>query len=78
MRIKRLEHNLVGALSKIETDLAHEIQGVLSQPCLNLVGQSSIMQMLALIDKVDLVIALIQVLLIWLMMQTPVLSLCSS
>lgn len=48
---------LAGSPSKIEIDLANEIQDELSQPCLNLVGQSSIMQMLALIDKVDLVIA---------------------
>ncbi len=48
---------LAGSPAKIEIDLAEEIQQKLTEPCLNLVGQSSIMQMLALIDKVNMVIA---------------------
>jgi heptosyltransferase I len=48
---------LAGSPAKVEVDLAERIQSLLTQPCLNLVGESSIMQMLALIDKVDMVIA---------------------
>ncbi|MEZ9541691.1 glycosyltransferase family 9 protein [Vibrio sp. 10N.286.48.C11] len=48
---------LAGSPAKVEIDLAEEIQRKLTEPCLNLVGQSSIMQMLALIDKVNMVIA---------------------
>ncbi len=48
---------LAGSPAKVEVDLAERIQSLLTQPCLNLVGKSSIMQMLALIDKVEMVIA---------------------
>jgi len=48
---------LAGSTAKVEVDLAERIQSLLTEPCLNLVGQSSIMQMLALIDKVEMVIA---------------------
>ncbi|MGR5195458.1 glycosyltransferase family 9 protein [Vibrio sp. WZ-1] len=48
---------LAGSPAKVEVDLAERIQSLLTQPCLNLVGESSIMQMLALIDKVEMVIA---------------------
>ncbi|MDF2153936.1 glycosyltransferase family 9 protein [Vibrio sp. CAU 1672] len=48
---------LAGSPAQVEVDLAQDIQALLSEPCLNLVGQSSILQMLALIDNVDMVIA---------------------
>jgi len=48
---------LAGSPAKIEVDLAEHIQSLLTEPCLNLVGESSIMQMLSLIDKVEMVIA---------------------
>ncbi len=48
---------LAGSAARVEVDLAERIQSLLTEPCLNLVGQSSIMQMLALIDKVEMVIA---------------------
>ncbi|ENM3911865.1 glycosyltransferase family 9 protein [Vibrio cholerae] len=48
---------LAGSPAKVEVDLAEHIQSLLTEPCLNLVGESSIMQMLALIDKVEMVIA---------------------
>ncbi len=48
---------LAGSPAKVEVDLAERIQSLLTEPCLNLVGGSSIMQMLALIDKVEMVIA---------------------
>ncbi|MFN1650721.1 glycosyltransferase family 9 protein [Vibrio rotiferianus] len=48
---------LAGSPAKVEIDLAEQIQAQLPEPCLNLVGQSSLLQMLALIDKVDMVIA---------------------
>ncbi|HGF5109362.1 TPA: glycosyltransferase family 9 protein [Vibrio parahaemolyticus] len=48
---------LAGSPAQVELDLADAIQYRLEEPCLNLVGQSSILQMLALIDKVDMVIA---------------------
>ncbi|EGU33589.1 glycosyltransferase family 9 protein [Vibrio scophthalmi] len=48
---------LAGSPAQVEIDLAQDIQTLLSEPCLNLVGESSIMQMLALIDIVDIVIA---------------------
>lgn len=48
---------LAGSPAKVEVDLAERIQSLLAKPCLNLVGESSIMQMLALIDKVEMVIA---------------------
>ncbi|YCO03490.1 glycosyltransferase family 9 protein [Vibrio sp. VNB-15] len=48
---------LAGSPAKVEGDLANEIQTLLREPCLNLVGKSSILQMLALIDNVEMVIA---------------------
>ncbi|MGR5434399.1 glycosyltransferase family 9 protein [Vibrio owensii] len=48
---------LAGSPAKVEVDLANEIQALLREPCLNLVGESSILQMLALIDKAEMVIA---------------------
>ncbi|MFV8456671.1 glycosyltransferase family 9 protein [Vibrio owensii] len=48
---------LAGSPAKVEVDLANEIQTLLREPCLNLVGESSILQMLALIDTVQMVIA---------------------
>ncbi len=48
---------LAGSPAQVELELAEGIQSRLKEPCLNLVGQSSILQMLALIDNVDIVIA---------------------
>lgn len=48
---------LAGSPAKIEIELAETIQHKLSEPCACIVGRSSIMQMLAIIDEVDLVIA---------------------
>ena len=48
---------LAGSPAKVEVDLAEDIQSMLTEPCLNLVGESTIMQMLALIDKAEMVIA---------------------
>lgn len=48
---------LAGSPAKVEVDLADSIQRLLPTPCLNLVGKSSLLQMLALIDQVDMVIA---------------------
>ncbi|MFM2621561.1 glycosyltransferase family 9 protein [Vibrio owensii] len=48
---------LAGSPAKVEVDLANEIQALLPEPCLSLVGESSILQMLALIDKVEMVVA---------------------
>ncbi|OLQ86625.1 glycosyl transferase [Vibrio ponticus] len=48
---------LAGSPAKVEVDLANTVQEHLNKPCLNLVGKSSLLQMLALIDQVDLVIA---------------------
>ncbi|MGR5470526.1 glycosyltransferase family 9 protein, partial [Vibrio astriarenae] len=48
---------LAGSPAKVEVDLADDIQSKLGKPCLNLVGKSSILQMLALIDEVEMVIA---------------------
>ncbi|MEE3878811.1 glycosyltransferase family 9 protein [Vibrio sp. YYF0003] len=48
---------LAGSPAQVELDLAESIQSRLEEPCLNLVGQSSILQMLALIDNVEMVIA---------------------
>ncbi|MDF4951729.1 glycosyltransferase family 9 protein, partial [Vibrio parahaemolyticus] len=45
---------LAGSPAQVELDLAEAIQSRLEEPCLNLVGQSSILQMLALIDKVEM------------------------
>ncbi|HIH0901155.1 TPA: glycosyltransferase family 9 protein [Vibrio cholerae] len=48
---------LAGSSAKVEMELADNIQRLLPTPCLNLVGKSSLLQMLALIDQVDMVIA---------------------
>ncbi|WP_394242643.1 glycosyltransferase family 9 protein [Vibrio astriarenae] len=48
---------LAGSPAQVEVDLANAIQSKLSEPCLSLVGQSSLMEMLALIDLADAVIA---------------------
>lgn len=48
---------LAGSPAQVELDLAEDIQSRLEDSCLNLVGQSSILQMLALIDNVEMVIA---------------------
>ncbi len=48
---------LAGSPAQVEVELAEEIQSRLKEPCLNVVGQSSILQMLALIDNVEIVIA---------------------
>ncbi|PML79789.1 glycosyltransferase family 9 protein [Enterovibrio norvegicus] len=47
---------LAGSPSTLEIDLAESIQTQLAEPCVNLVGKSSILQMLALIDHADMVI----------------------
>uniref|UniRef100_UPI003D141427 glycosyltransferase family 9 protein n=1 Tax=Vibrio sp. TaxID=678 RepID=UPI003D141427 len=48
---------LAGSPAKVERDLAEQICAGLSQPVLNLVGQSSLKQMLALLDKCQMVVA---------------------
>jgi len=48
---------LAGSPAQIEADLAAEIQQKLDQPALNLVGKSSLLEMLALLDKAQLVVA---------------------
>ncbi|MBA5762820.1 glycosyltransferase family 9 protein [Vibrio sp. 404] len=48
---------LAGSPAQIEIDLAADIENNLSEPVSNLVGKSSLKQMLALLDKADLVIA---------------------
>ncbi len=48
---------LAGSPAKVEVDLANEIESKLAHPVTNLVGSSSLKQMLALLDKCDLVIA---------------------
>lgn len=48
---------LAGSPAQIEVDLANQIQLQLKEPAVNLVGRSSLKQMLALIDKADLLIA---------------------
>ena len=48
---------LAGSPAQVEVELTQAIQEKLTEPCRNLVGKSSIMQMLAIIDKVELVIA---------------------
>ncbi len=48
---------LAGSPAQIEIDLAADIESRLPQPVSNLVGKSSLKQMLALLDKADLVIA---------------------
>ncbi|UYI47280.1 glycosyltransferase family 9 protein [Vibrio natriegens] len=48
---------LAGSPAKVEIDLGQEIEQVLDTPVTNLIGQSSLLQMLALLDKADVVIA---------------------
>ncbi|NLS13568.1 glycosyltransferase family 9 protein [Vibrio sp. SM6] len=48
---------LAGSPAPVERDLADAIQSQLITPCLDLVGQSRLLQMLALIDNVQMVIA---------------------
>lgn len=48
---------LAGSPAKLEIDLAQQITSNLKKPVHNLVGKSSLMQMLALLDQADLVIA---------------------
>lgn len=48
---------LAGSPAKVETDLAEQVVELCQSDVTNLVGQSSLMQMLALLDKCDLVIA---------------------
>lgn len=48
---------LAGSPAKVEVDLANQIEQQLTTPVTNLVGSSSLKQMLALLDKCDLVIA---------------------
>ncbi|NGN99182.1 glycosyltransferase family 9 protein [Grimontia sp. S25] len=48
---------LAGSPSQVEVELANDIQSILEKPCESLVSRSSLLQMLALIDNADLVIA---------------------
>lgn len=48
---------LAGSPAKSEIDLAAKLEGTLALPVTNLVGKSSLLQLLALVDKADLVIA---------------------
>ncbi|RTZ14637.1 lipopolysaccharide heptosyltransferase family protein [Vibrio aquaticus] len=48
---------LAGSPAQIELDLAKEIEELIDVPANNLVGKSSLKEMLALLDKADLVIA---------------------
>ncbi|RQW61732.1 glycosyltransferase family 9 protein [Vibrio viridaestus] len=48
---------LAGSPAKVELDLAQEIESKLQQPITNLVGSSSLKQMLALLAHADLVLA---------------------
>jgi heptosyltransferase I len=48
---------LAGSPAKIEVELGQAIESLTSQPMTNLIGESSLLQMLALIDLADLVIA---------------------
>lgn len=48
---------LAGSPAQIELDLANEIEQLINIPVNNLVGKSSLKEMLALLDKADLVIA---------------------
>ncbi|MGF1751228.1 glycosyltransferase family 9 protein [Vibrio cionasavignyae] len=48
---------LAGSPASIEVELGKAIESTLSTPVKNLIGQSSLMQMLALIDNADLLIA---------------------
>ncbi|WP_375752229.1 glycosyltransferase family 9 protein [Vibrio sp. HN007] len=48
---------LAGSPAQIELDLAEDVEGLLKKPVLNLVGKSSLKEMLALLDLADMVIA---------------------
>ncbi|MGY0616895.1 glycosyltransferase family 9 protein [Vibrio sp. FJH11] len=48
---------LAGSPAQVEKDLGQEIEKALDVPVTNLIGQSSLQQMLALLDKADVVIA---------------------
>ncbi len=48
---------LAGSPSKVEVELVEKITALLSKPVRNLVGQSTLKQMLALLDKADAVVA---------------------
>jgi heptosyltransferase I len=48
---------LAGSPAKIEIDLAQKIEAKLTQPAINLVGKTSLKQMLALIDLAQLLLA---------------------
>ncbi|GEM78160.1 glycosyltransferase family 9 protein [Vibrio superstes] len=48
---------LAGSSAQVEIDLAEELLSAVSVNVLNLVGKSSLLQMLALLDRADLVIA---------------------
>jgi heptosyltransferase I len=48
---------LAGSPAKVEIDLANEIKAQLNNPVLDLVGKSSLKEMLALLKRADLVIA---------------------
>ncbi|WED21976.1 glycosyltransferase family 9 protein [Vibrio sp. JC009] len=48
---------LAGSPAQVEVDLAEQIEKSLNKPVLNLVGKSSLKEMLALLDLADLVIA---------------------
>ncbi len=56
MRAKGWHIILAGSPAKVERQLADEIQQLLETPCVNLVGKSSMLQMLALLDHADLVL----------------------
>ena len=48
---------LAGSPAQIELDLAQEVEHALDKPVINLVGKSSLKEMLALLDHADIVIA---------------------
>lgn len=48
---------LAGSPAQVEKDLGRDIEQALDTPVTNLIGQSSLLQMLALLDKADVVIA---------------------
>ncbi|WP_295900257.1 glycosyltransferase family 9 protein [uncultured Vibrio sp.] len=48
---------LAGSPAAVETELAKDIESLCDVPVTNIVGQSSLLQMLALLDKCELVIA---------------------
>ncbi|USD60307.1 glycosyltransferase family 9 protein [Vibrio sp. SCSIO 43140] len=48
---------LAGSPAKIEVELGEKIEASFTDPIINLIGKSSLLQMLALLDQADLVIA---------------------